>query len=135
MSEKNNGFVSVPGKLHAILRGLKFILISYIVSVALIAVLSALIVYTDLPESTSTPVVKVITFFSVVLSAFLTARSSHSRGWLCGALVGGSNVCILILLGTAIYAHNLLTVSNLLSVAIGALLGVAGGVFGINSRK
>ncbi|MBQ4526913.1 MAG: TIGR04086 family membrane protein [Clostridia bacterium] len=123
------------GKLSRVLKGIKFILISYCISVALVAVVSALIVYTDIPEHISNPAVKIITFFGVVLSSYLTSRTAQNRGWLCGAWVGGLNIAMLILIGTAIFGNYPFTVSNVVSVLIGCVLGSIGGIIGINSTK
>lgn len=134
MSEKN---VVAKGakKMNSWLKTVKFILISYVLSVALIAVLSALTVYTDLPESASAPLVKIITFFGAFVSAFLNAGASGSRGWLFGALTGGLNIVILIILGTAFYGNNPFDASNAVSVLIGTAVGIFGGILGVNMKK
>jgi len=135
VSEKNIVPSVSGGWLSCIFKGLKFIVVSYVLSVVLIAILSAVIVFTDISESCSTPCVKVITFIGVFASAYLLSRTSQSRGWLGGALTGGANIGLLIIIGTALNANNPFTLSNLVSVLIGCFVGSVGGICGINSKK
>lgn len=135
MSEKNNASQRGAVKLSAFLKILKFIVISYAVCVLLIAVLSALLVYTDLPESITEPCIKLITYLGVFISAFLSARSSNSRGLLWGAYTGGLNIIILTFIGAAAYGNRFFDLSNLIAILSGAGVGAVGGILGINSVK
>lgn len=135
MSEKNNASKKGTGKLSVFLKTLKFIVISYAVCVLLIAVLSALLVYTDLPESITNLSVKVITYVGVFISAFLSARSSNSRGLFWGAYTGGLNIMILTFIGAAAYGNRFFDLSNLMAILAGMGIGAVGGILGINSVK
>lgn len=131
--------ISVPASANAsavsVLKGVKFILISYVVSLALIALLSALVVYTGIPEAVCVPAVKVITFFGAFLSALLTTRSTGSRGWLFGAISGGCNIMLLNLLGMALFGAKVFNASGALMVLLGCVAGMAGGIVGVNARR
>ena len=127
MSEPNSGLYP-----FSFLKAVKFILISYIISVALIAVVSLVVVSTDVPEAICTPSVRVITFFGAFLSSLLTTRNLTSRGWLLGAFVGGLNLALLILLGVAAYGTNIFSLHNIYMILFGIISGMAGGIIGVN---
>ena len=127
MSEPNSGLCS-----FSVFKGIKFIFISYIISIALIAIVSFVVVYTDAPEAICLPSVRVITFFGAFLSSLLTARNLTTRGWLAGSGVGGLNIALLILLGAAAYGTNIFSVSNLYMILFGIISGMAGGIIGVN---
>ncbi len=128
---------SVSGRSTArfVLKSLKFIFVSYIISVILLAVLALALVYTDFPESYSFPAVKIITIFGAFLSAFLSCRSITSLGYLCGLATGGANVIILLLIGQAFSSSPVFTMSNFALVAIAMLGGAVGGIMGVNIGK
>jgi len=117
------------------LKSLKFIIISYLISVILLAVLAVVIVYTDVSESISVPAVKSIKLFAAFLSAFLTSRSCNSKGWLCGIITGTINVALLIFIGTLLVDGSFFKKSNILLVAFGGICGMIGGIIGVNSGK
>lgn len=135
MSEPISVSASASIGAGSIFKGIKFIIVSYVVSLALIALLSALIVYTSLPEAVCAPAVRIITFFGAFLSALLTTRSAGSRGWLLGAASGAANIMILILLGMALMGGRMISASNLLMILFGAVAGMAGGIVGVNTQR
>ncbi len=130
MSDKAS--VSTNDSAFSFLKSIKFILISYLISFLLIAVLSAVITWTDVPEAVASPSVRVITFFSAFLSALLTTRSSGSKGWLVGALTGAINIAVLLLFGMALFGGMAFSFSNALMILLGAVSGMAGGIIGVN---
>lgn len=122
-------------KIPGVLRGIKFIIFSYIVSVLLLAALSALIVYTAFPEKYAPVSVKGITLFGAFLSAFLTSRRAPGRGWLCGMINGACNVTLLAVLGVALFGGAVFEAANLTMILSGAGAGVLGGMLGINAGR
>lgn len=115
-----------------VLKTVKFTLVSYVVSVILIAALAVLLVYTDMSEAVSAPAVKGITLFGAFLSAFLTAKTANAKGWLCGMFAGAFNIFALQLIGTAAFGAPLFVSSNFIMVALGAVCGMTGGIIGVN---
>ena len=129
--------ISVSGSstdlFKLVLKTVKFTLVSYVVSVILIAVLAVLLVYTDMSESLSAPAVKGITLFGAFLSAFLTAKTTSSKGWLSGIFAGALNIFILQLIGAAAFGAPLFAPSGFIMLALGAVCGMTGGIIGVNS--
>ncbi len=130
MSEPNS---CIP--TFSFLKGVKFVFISYIISIALIALVSAIVVFTDVPEAICVPSVKVITYFGAFLSSFLASRSLTEKGWIIGALIGGLYIAVLTLLGVAILGADIFTLNNLIMIGFGIIAGMAGGIVGVNTSK
>lgn len=117
---------------HTFLKAIKFTLISYVISVVLIALLAVIIVYTDISQKISVPSVRGITLFGAFLSAVLTARTCKSKGWVCGFFTGLFNVALLMFIGTALISSSFFTKSNVFLAFCGGLSGMAGGILGVN---
>ena len=120
------------GIISKILRLFKFIAISYVISFVFIVALSVIICYTDVPESVSTPAVKIITFFGVFISAFMHAARASGRGWLVGGITGIANIIILWILGFVFAGGDVFSAADSLQLLCGFLFGAVGGIFGIN---
>ncbi len=135
MSEKV--FVSTvsAGGARKLLRMIKFIFISYVVSLMLIAVLSALVVYTDIPEKYAPAGVGIITYFACFLSGLMTAKASISKGWLVGGVSGVCNIIILAVIAMAIVGVGPFGTKLIFKLLIGAVCGAIGGMLGINTKR
>ncbi len=116
-----------------VLKALKFSIISYILSIILLAGLAIALVYTDMKESLAPSVVKGITLFGAFLSAYLTSRSASSKGWLRGAFAGVINILLLQLLGTAVASTPFVNATRVVMLVGGAVIGMIGGIFEVNS--
>lgn len=125
-----------PGVLKRFAGIVKCIFVSYILSLILIVALSAIVCYTDVPESIAGPGVKIITFFGVFLSAFMSAARASGKGWLVGGFTGVMNIVFLLLLGFIFVDADVFASPNLIQLLCGFVFGAIGGIFGINlSRK
>jgi len=122
-------------KKFNILKGIKFIIISYITSLILIFTLTALIVYTDVPEGAGSIGVGIITFFGSFLSGLLFGRSTKRGGLLWGAIQGILNILGLFLLGFAIYGETGETSDMIIKILGGCICGAIGGIIGVNTGK
>lgn len=133
MSERVSTSSNAPATaVSTLLKAVKLIFISYIISVVMIMALAAVLVYTDMPDSYSEPGVKIIELFAAFLSALLIAKNVGGKGWLCGLLAGGANIIILLLLGSLLMNSVFFTNSNISLISCGALCGIAGGIVGVN---
>lgn len=135
MSEQKFEKNSTASKSINILKGIKFIIISYMVSIVLILGLTALVVYTDVPEKAGSIGAGVITYFGSFFSAYLYGKSKKRRGMLNGAVNGGLNIAGLFILGLAIYGCTPPLKIAALKIAGGCLSGALGGILGVNSVK
>ena len=121
--------------IRIVLKSIKFIIISYLVSVLLLAALSVIIVYTDVPGKISAPAVTAIKLFGAFLSAILTSKSCQAKGWLCGLISGVLNLLILMFIGSLLTDSAVFATDNLTKLAIGGVCGMVGGIIGVNFGK
>ena len=118
--------------LNTALKAIKFILISYVISIILLALVAVFIVYTDVSESISGPAVKIITLLGAFISAFLTSKSAEAKGWICGAFTGGLNVFLLMVIGMALMGTQIFSMPNTILMLSGSFCGLIGGILGVN---
>lgn len=118
-----------------ILKAIKFIFISYLVSVILLAILAAVIVYTDVPGEAAAPSVKAVTLFGTLLSGFMMSFSIERRGWLYGFIIGLVNIIILLLAGMLIFGSGSVNMHTIIMLLCGGLCGAFGAIVGMNIRK
>jgi len=126
---------STAGAARVILKSLKFIILSYIISFALLLILALVLVYTDAPETISAPAVNIITLSGAFMSAFLTGRSLNSKGWIYGFAAGIINIVILFALGTVFTHTPFFSASKLMFMLYGGICGAVGGIIGVNTGK
>ena len=134
MSEKNtNAAVSSGRGVYMLIKAFKFILVSYVISLVLMALVAVLVVYTDVPESIMTVSVKVIMFLGAFLSALLTSRHAMSKGWLCGIFTSLLHVILLNLIAKLFFGADFFSPADGMKFMVSALCGFVGGTIGVNS--
>lgn len=126
---------SGAGTIRVLLKSVKFIILSYIISFILLLVLAAVIVYTNVSETISNPAVNIITLSGAFISSFLTAKNLTSRGWLFGFLSGLFNVAFLFAAGTLFTSSPFFTVPKIMFMLYGGICGAIGGIIGVNVGK
>ena len=114
------------------LKCVKFTVMSYMVSIVLLAILAVVIVYTNVPETISAPAIKGIKLFSAFLTALLTTRSCSTKGWLFGMISGMFNIVLLMFFGSFFINSPIFVSSNIMTASLGGLCGMVGGIIGVN---
>ena len=115
-----------------VMKCVKFTIVSYMVSMLLLAALAVIIVYTDVSEKISAPSIKGIKLFGAFLSALLTSKSCETKGWLCGALSGIFNIALLMVIGSFFVDSPVFITSNVVMLTFGGICGMVGGIIGVN---
>lgn len=114
---------------------IKSVLISYVLSIILLAIFSIILTYTSFPESSISLVVMVVSIISILYAAKIAAAKAKSRGWIIGSAAGLMYMFILYLI-SLIFTHRPVFDSHVFSIfGIGLLAGAIGGVIGINLKK
>jgi len=134
VSETNSNSALHTGRsISTVLKALKFILVSYVISVVIILLAALIVVYTDVPESFMTLSVKIVTFLGAFLSALFTSRHAMTKGWMCGMLTSLAHVFLLHLIAKLTMGVDPGLTFSAGELAISALCGFAGGIIGVNS--
>ena len=134
MSEQNSNISSSERKF-SILKAIKFIIVSYLVSLILVFSLASLVVYTDVPESVGNVGVEVIAFLGAFICAFLLGRNLKRSGLIGGGVIGTFSILGLMLIGVAVYGEIANVADAVLKISGGFLSGAVGGILGVNTGK
>lgn len=113
----------------------KSILISYIITLILIFIYSAILAYTKVPESTIPICLFIIGIISVFISSSLAVIKINKNGLKNGGIIGLGYVFILYLLSSISEATFALTKYSILTIIIYILAGMIGGIIGVNLVK
>ena len=124
----NSGFV--PGFLFM----LKTVLISYILSVALLFATALVATFNPLSDTTISITVNIITAFGVFLCGFLSGRHFNNKGIIYGALCGILYSILLCLIGNLASQNIGFSSAAITALSIGVICGAVGGIVGINTK-
>ena len=113
-----------------ILRG---ILISFLFTVCMLTIFSALLVYTNLSEETIKPVIITITGISILIGSSLGTRKLHKNGLLSGGIIGASYILLLYFISSIISSNFGINWASIIMIIVGLIGGVFGGVIGVNT--
>ena len=113
---------------------IKGVLLSLAISIILTVLLSVVVYFADLSDRTVSTLILLISALSVFLGAIILSKNIESRGLLNGLLLALAYFAILAAVslmsgGIAIDKSNIL---RLISTLAG---GMAGGIWGINSKR
>jgi len=98
---KQNVFTQDNGTKSNFIRIIKGSLFSVIISIILLTIFASLLVYTDISETTITPVVIVITGISILIGSMVSMRKIRKNGLLNGGFVGLIYVLALYIISSA----------------------------------
>lgn len=112
---------------------LKAVLIAYLASIILFAVLALTLYFTKLSEEIIPAAVIIISSICILLSGVFTTRKVKQLGWLHGGLIGGLYVLILFMIGMIFIPNSSkINITSLFDIALGFILGVISGMVGVN---
>ena len=104
-------------------------------SMFFICIPALVVTLTDVPESIIPPTVNIIRLFTILLSAIFMTFGTTTRGWLKGLVAGVSFSAVMFLLGVAFIENYFDAASPLKLFAEGSLVGMTGGIIGINLKR
>ena len=113
----------------------KNIIISYVITFILFIIFAFMITYTEIPSKAVSPVIVIITIFSIVLAGFLNGRKASEKGWLTGCVSGFLYMIILYLIGSIVYRNFSVNPNGIAMIICGIFSGIFGGIVGINNKK
>lgn len=113
----------------------KTVLTAFLITIILMGILALLICYTPISEEAITPSVYVLNYFSVFMAGLLSAARAKKRGFVTGGLSGAMYMLLVYALGYALFGGIEFTRAVLMNVIYCLVIGIAGGVVGINIRR
>jgi putative membrane protein (TIGR04086 family) len=114
---------------------LKTVCFSFIVSIFLLIIGALFLTYSNLHDEFIKVMVNLIVVISVMTCGFKISRKSKSQGWLNGSIGGFLYVSVLYLVGSLTQKNFNVSVSSVLTFALGLSCGMLGGMIGVNTKK
>lgn len=110
-------------------------LIAYFITFILILIYSAILAYTNVPESTIPTCVFVIGIASVFIASSISAIKIKEKGLKNGGLIGLIYILLLYILSSITTESFALTGYTIATIIFNILLGMVGGIIGVNLAK
>ena len=110
----------------------KGLLLSYIITAILIILFSLLLTFSPLKEGRTPLLNTIVMIVSIVSGSIYLTTKIKEKGWISGGLLGISYYLILILLNFVFLKPVVFDVFSLTKLAITSIIGVIGGIIGIN---
>lgn len=114
---------------------IKGIIISFISTLILLTILSAILTYTDTSENIISPSVIVITATSILIGSYIVNIKIKRKGILNGAIIGGIYISILYGISSIINQQFSLNLSSIIMIVLGVIFGILGGIIGVNNKN
>lgn len=108
--------------------------VGFVLTIVLLFVASALAATACLPEAIVSLIVTAVTYLSVGVSGFRSARGIGRSGLISGAVTGLIYVTVLYLIGSIVSGNFMVSSSSAVNALICVLSGAVGGLIGINLR-
>lgn len=116
-------------KIRYLLKGL---LLSIIITIALLILISVLLKFTSLSESKLPHLNNVTMIISIVVSGIYVAFKIKENGWLNGAIVGIMYSLVIIFLSLIFVKENNSVMFIMTRIVLSTVTGIIGGMIGIN---
>lgn len=110
----------------------KSILFSYLITFILIFIYSAILAYSNVPESTIPTCLFIIGMISIFVSSSFAVIKIKQNGLKNGGIIGFGYILILYLLSSICETGFVLTKYSILTIIFYILLGMIGGIIGVN---
>lgn len=115
-----------------IIRVIKGSTFAIIVSLVLLTIYASLLTYTNISETTMTPVVVTISGISILIGSSISSRRIKKQGMLNGALVGLIYMIVLYIISSIVLTGFYLNIQSIVMIITGTIAGIIGGIIGVN---
>ncbi len=110
------------------------ITISILLTLVLLFIFSIILTYTEVSESTITPVIIGITGVSILAGSSITTAKIKQKGIINGMIVGGIYIFLIYLISSILSTGFSLNIYSGIMMIIGILAGAIGGIVGVNLK-
>ncbi len=110
-------------------------LTAFLITIILMGLLAVCICYTPLPEEAVTGAVYILNYVSVFTAGLLSAAKAKRKGFVTGGIAGACYMMLVYLLGVILFNGVHFTKDIALMVLYCTIVGMVGGIIGINLKK
>lgn len=115
-----------------LLRVIKGSLLAIIISLIALLAYAAILTYTNVSESTITPVIIVIAGISILIGSYISNLKIKKQGMLNGALVGLIYMLSIYIISSIALTGFTFNISSIIMILVGMIMGIIGGIIGVN---
>lgn len=108
--------------------------ISFLVTLILLIIFAAILTFTDVSESTISPVIIVVTAISILIGSTIGNHKIRKNGLLNGAAIGAIYMIIIYLISSILNGDFSMPLQSIVMVILGIIFGVLGGIIGVNQK-
>ena len=109
--------------------------VAFVVSILLMLVYAGVLVYTSVSEVTIDFVIIGITGISIMIGSILVNVKMNKNGLINGGLIGFIYILIMYLLSSILSNDYALNKSSIIMIIVSIVLGMLGGIIGINKKQ
>lgn len=118
-----------------IIRVVKGSLFAIVTSTIFLIIFALLLTYTNLSETSITPVVLAVVGISILMGSYFSTKKIQQNGILNGAIVGIVYMLILYIISSMVFMDFSLGIKSLIIIGCGMIAGIIGGIIGVNVNK
>jgi len=126
-----NSALKVESNATFIIKG---IILSIIFTLISLLIFAAILSYTDLSENTISPVIIIISAFSILIGSSISTIKIKKHGLLNGSIIGGVYISLLYLISSIINTGFEVNTYTIVMMIASVLAGIIGGIVGVNIR-
>ena len=122
--QQNNLFIILKGTIFAIL-----------ITIILLFAFALLLAYTNISESLITPGVIILSVLSILIGSIISSRKLKRNGLINGGTVGLIYITCLYLTSSILQGDFSLNIYSAVMIFVAILIGLLGGIIGVNMKK
>lgn len=111
------------------------LIVSFTLTVICIVFFSMLLVKTNISENMINGVIIVISSISILIGASVSTIKFKKNGWINGAIISILYISILYILSSLANNSFEINKSSIFMIIFGLMLGIIGGIIGVNLKK
>lgn len=130
--EMNKSLIAGEKMNKNVIKVIKGSLFSIIISIIFLLIYASLLTYTNISETTMTPVVITISGISILIGSSISSFKIKKQGMLNGALVGLIYMLFIYILSSILITGFMVDTNSIIMIAVGMVAGMIGGIIGVN---
>lgn len=119
-------------KLKSIAKG---VIISYIITIVFIILFSFILVKTNIKEESINTVIIIISSVSILIGTSISTIKLKKHGIINGIIISSIYMIILYIFSSILNQNFLINMNTIFMFFIGIILGILGGIIGVNIKS
>ncbi|MCI8276799.1 MAG: TIGR04086 family membrane protein [Clostridia bacterium] len=114
---------------------IKGLVIAFVMTIAMIFLVSVLLCNTNLNESIINPLIIFATSFSILTGGFFTTKSLEKNGIITGGVLGLIYILSIYILSSILSSNFTININSIILIISSILCGAIGGIIGVNMQN